>query len=71
MVLQTAAGTERLGVVGACDERTAHVDLERGIVKRTSTDTITQFPGDVPARDGDGLALLRGVDVGFQRHACG
>jgi len=49
VVLPTASGTERLGVMVACDERTAHVYLERGIVKRTSTDSITPFSGDVPA----------------------
>jgi hypothetical protein len=49
VVLTTAAGTERLGVVVASDERTAHVYLERGIVKRTSTESVSLHAGDTPA----------------------
>lgn len=49
VTLATPRGSERVGVIVASDEHTAHVYLERGIVKRTSTGSVSLHGGETPA----------------------
>jgi len=56
VTLPTAGGSERVGVLVASDEHTAHVYLERGIVKRTSASSVSPHGGETPA---DLIAIAR------------
>lgn len=49
VTLATAGGKERIGVIVASDEQTAHVYLERGIVKRTTASSVSLHGGEIPA----------------------
>jgi hypothetical protein len=60
VTVTTGAGTERLGVLVASDAVTAHVYLERGIVKRTRAADVAGYGGDAPT---DLAAIARQVRV--------